>query len=87
MRNRTGIVRRDAEGKTAIAASGRANFRRLRANELVWSSDYLMDTQLGMQLWDGPGGFQAGTFTKPVYRKRGASIPQSTSNREKQTRR
>jgi hypothetical protein len=84
MRNRAGTGRRDAEGNTAPVADKRSDFRRLRANELVWSSDYVLDARLGLRLWDGPGGFQARTFTKPVYRKRGASIPETASNRLRQ---
>ena len=87
MRNRVGTGRRDAECNTAVVADERSDFRRLRANELVWSSDYLLDGRLGLQLWDGPGGFQARTFTKPAYRRRGASIPGTASTRPSQDKR
>ena len=90
MKNRVRTGRRKAEYKVAVVAGVASAFRRLRENELVWSNDYLFDRQVGLQLWDGPGGFQAGTFMKPVYRRRGASIPGSASHRlsrERQTRR
>jgi hypothetical protein len=43
-------------------------FRRLKFNELVSVGDYVEDESSGLQLWDGPRGFQAGSFVKPIYR-------------------
>jgi len=87
MRNRVGTGQRDAECNTAVVADERSDFRRLRANELVWSSDYLLDGRLGLQLWDGPGGFQARTFTKPVYRMRAATVSPTASTRPSRDKR
>ena len=43
-------------------------FRRLKFNELVSLGDFVHDDSLGLQPWDGPRGFQAGSFVKPIYR-------------------
>jgi len=45
-------------------------FRRLKWNEVVSHGDYVADEILGLQLWDGPTGFQAESFNRPIYRLR-----------------
>jgi hypothetical protein len=45
-------------------------FRRLKWNEVVYHGDFVVDGRLGLELWEGPGGFQAGTFVKPIYRRK-----------------
>jgi hypothetical protein len=45
--------------------------RRLKWNELVCRGDFVENGCLGFEPWEGPAGFRADTFVKPVYRKRG----------------
>ena len=44
------------------------HFRRLKFNELVIPGDYIKDGEHSYQPWDGPRGFRAASFCKPVYR-------------------
>ena len=44
-------------------------FRRLKWNELVRLGDFVVDEQGGFELWEGPGGFRADSFVKPIYRR------------------
>ena len=43
-------------------------FRRLKCDELVFHGDFVADEQQGLNTWDGPGGFRADTFVRPIYR-------------------
>lgn len=42
--------------------------RRLTFNEVVSRGDYVMNDRAGLELWEGPAGFQAGSFIKAIYR-------------------
>jgi len=44
-------------------------FRRLKWNEVVSRGDFVADDHQGVELWEGPGGFRADSFVKPIYRK------------------
>lgn len=44
-------------------------FRRLRAEELVSHGDFVQNEKQDFEPWDGPGGFRADAFLKPIYRK------------------
>jgi hypothetical protein len=44
-------------------------FRRLKPNEQVSVGDYVANGHQGFELWEGPGGFRAGSFVKPIYRR------------------
>ena len=44
-------------------------FRRLKWNEVVMPGDCLVDEQRGFVPWEGPGGFRADAFLKPIYRR------------------
>jgi len=46
----------------------RARFRRLKPRERVWVGDYMKNPLGRYEPWDGPGGFSARYFAKPVYR-------------------
>jgi hypothetical protein len=35
----------------------------------VIRGDFVADEHRGFELWEGPGGFQADSFVKPVYRR------------------
>ena len=43
--------------------------RRLKWNELVSHGDFIADGHRGFELWDGPTGFRADAFVKPIYRR------------------
>jgi hypothetical protein len=45
-------------------------FRRLKPSEVVVRGDYVANERLELEPWDGPGGFRAGAFVKPIYRRR-----------------
>jgi hypothetical protein len=45
------------------------HFRRLKMNELVARGDFVADPQLGFKPWEGPTGFRADSFVKPIYRR------------------
>jgi hypothetical protein len=45
-------------------------FRRLKWNEVVCRGDFVADERLGLEPWEGPGGFQADSFVKPTYRRK-----------------
>ena len=54
----------------AIAEAGAPKrFRRLKWNELVSHGDFVLDVSGGFELWDGPTGFRADAFVKPIYRR------------------
>ncbi len=59
----------------------RHGFRLLKFNELVSVGDYVIGKDNGFEPWDGPRGFQAGSFVQPIYRRNGArSQPAKKSN-------
>ncbi|HKI68878.1 MAG TPA: hypothetical protein VKA67_04770 [Verrucomicrobiae bacterium] len=43
-------------------------YRRLKCNELVSHGDFVADEHRGFEPWEGPNGFRANSFIKPVYR-------------------
>ena len=44
-------------------------FRRLKPGEVVGRGDFVANDQRGLEPWEGPGGFRAGAFVKPIYRR------------------
>lgn len=44
-------------------------FRRLKWNELVSHGDFVADEHRGFEPWEGPSGFRADSFVKPIYRQ------------------
>jgi hypothetical protein len=58
-------------GPEALPGAGiPEHFRRLKWNEVVRHGDFVADERLGLEPWEGPGGFQADTFLKPIYRRK-----------------
>jgi hypothetical protein len=43
-------------------------FRRLKGNELVSRGDFIMGAHHAIEPWEGPTGFRADAFVKPIYR-------------------
>lgn len=46
------------------------HFRLLKWNEVVLPGDFLAGENQALEQWEGPGGFRADAFLKPVYRRR-----------------
>ncbi len=70
-RRQNGRPRKLSQWQTALLAgleSSQVQFRRLKFNELVRHGDYIQDGDSTYRQWDGPPGFQAGSFLKKVYR-------------------
>lgn len=72
----------DEPGSPVTAATGLTlgSFRRLKWNELVTRGDFVEDGHQGFALWEGPSGFRADAFVKPIFRRSkgassGAAVP------------
>jgi hypothetical protein len=46
------------------------HFRRLKWDELVTSGDYVVNENRRFEPWEGPSGFRADAFLKPIYRRK-----------------
>ena len=44
--------------------------RRLEFNELVSTGDFVLNEQREFEEWEGPNGFRADSFVKPIYRRK-----------------
>lgn len=44
------------------------HFRRLQGDELVSRGDFVENEQQRLVAWEGPTGFRASSFNRPVYR-------------------
>jgi hypothetical protein len=55
--------------KTSAPVKVPKNFRRLKCHEVVNRGDYVESERQGFETWEGPGGFRADTFVKPIYRR------------------
>jgi len=53
----------------AVEAVVPNRFRLLKWNELVRQGDFTADLHGGFELWEGPTGFRADAFVKPIYRR------------------
>ena len=49
---------------------GAKNFRRLKWDELVVSGDFVVNENRVFELWEGPSGFRADAFLRPIYRQK-----------------
>jgi len=45
-------------------------FRRLKWDELVTTGDYIVNEDRRFEPWEGPNGFRADAFLKPIYRRK-----------------
>ena len=52
------------------AAQSPRHFRRLKWDELVTSGDYVVNENRRFEPWEGPSGFRADAFLKPIYRRK-----------------
>ena len=62
-------MREDAEAEALVEAAVPGGFRRLKWNEPVLPGDFVVDAQRGFEPWEGPSGFCASSFVKPIYRR------------------
>jgi len=49
------------------------SFRRLKADEVVSPGDFVKNGHQGFEPWEGPSGFRASSFVKPIYRRQKAA--------------
>lgn len=45
------------------------HLRLVKADELVKVGDFVANERQEFELWEGPGGFLAAAFIKPIYRE------------------
>lgn len=73
-RNRGGVVNgaakpthRTGEPEAPARTIVLERFRRLKWNELVRQGDFVANGDRRLEPWEGPNGFQAGAYVKPIY--------------------
>jgi hypothetical protein len=64
----TPTTQRVSKPETATKAGAPKRFRRLKWNELVSRGDFVVDEHRRFEPWEGPSGFRADAFVKPIYR-------------------
>jgi hypothetical protein len=79
-------TQRTGEPEAPARASVPERFRRLKWNEVVRSGDFVADERLGFELWEAPGVFRAGSFARPIYRKKETEIPTDLNQKTKTKR-
>jgi hypothetical protein len=57
-------------------------FRRLKWNEVVCRGDFVAGEHRAFEPWEGPGGFRADTFVKPIYRRKETGRFRPTATRK-----
>ena len=65
-----GVTEKLQAGPLTVAVEMAQCFRRLKSSEVVVRGDFVANDHLQLEPWDGPGGFRAGAFLKPIYRRR-----------------
>ena len=66
-------TRRIGESGTDSKAGIPKRFRLLKWNERVCLGDFVADENQQLKPWEGPSGFQADSFVKPIYRSNATS--------------
>jgi len=51
----------------------------------MWTGDFVADVCFELQPWEGPGGFRAGSFARPIYRLEATARLRPTSTRKQKT--
>jgi len=68
------------EGVLPEPVAAPKGFRFLKGREIVSPGDFVEGKQGRLELWDGPRGFRADAFIKPIYRRsRGGAAIKSLS--------
>jgi hypothetical protein len=62
-------LRSNSKGGASAKAGVPGRFRRLKWNELVSRGDFVADERRKFELWEGPAGFRADAFVRPIYRR------------------
>lgn len=65
----TKLGRRASESEASAKDGVPVRFRLLKWNEVVRRGDFVADECQGFELWEGPAGFRADSFLKPIYRQ------------------
>lgn len=60
-------MRRAGEPEAPARFSVPGRFRRLKWNEAVSAGNFVVNGSLGLQPWQGPGGFRAGSSARRIY--------------------
>ncbi len=74
--------REASEEASTVEAGVPKDFRRLHWHEPVLNGDYVIDAQRGFELWEGPSGFRADSFVKPIYRRGKIQAAKKLQNHE-----
>lgn len=69
-----------SQRETFTSAKVPNDFRRLKCDEIVNRGDYVETERQGLEPWEGPGGFRADTFVKPIYRRQ--TCPQTGARKQ-----
>ena len=77
----TGGAGKIKPGVTPSGTDVSADLRRLEWDEVVTRGDFVGDELHGFELWEGPTGFRADAFVKPIYRRGGT--PPVTAKKSK----
>lgn len=67
-----GAVKRTHQTGDSEARAGNGDrklFRRLKWNELVRNGDFVANGGRSLEPWEGPNGFRADAYVKPIYRR------------------
>jgi hypothetical protein len=68
-RGLSGEARPAAFSEQARIAEPPPGFRRLQKDEIAQRGDFVMNNLQEVDSWEGPGGFRAGSFVMPIYRR------------------
>ena len=69
----TKITQRVDRPEVSAKAGVAEHFRRLKWNELVCRGDFVADEYQRLQPWEGPNGFRADAFVRPIYLRDGGT--------------
>lgn len=91
------LIKKDSEGVVTCApeptqpnnesgAPAKAHlpkrFRLLKWDEMVRLGDFVSNEDQRLEPWEGPSGFQADSFVKPIYRRDKSRRPQPKNRNE-----
>jgi hypothetical protein len=65
----TGTTQPGSKPRASKNEAAPKRLRRLKWNELVSLGDFVADEHRGFEPWEGPSGFQADAFVRPIYRR------------------
>jgi hypothetical protein len=57
------------EVEAPTTTNGLERFRLLKRNELVRQGDFVSNEDRSLEPWEGPNGFRADAYVKPIYRR------------------